>query len=38
MATHDASGMAGALAPGFVLDRTQAVPALLGREALLGKA
>jgi thiamine pyrophosphate-dependent acetolactate synthase large subunit-like protein len=31
MATQDASGMAGALAPDFVLDRAQAVPALLGR-------
>jgi thiamine pyrophosphate-dependent acetolactate synthase large subunit-like protein len=31
MASQDASGMAGALAPDFVLDRAQAAPALLGR-------
>jgi thiamine pyrophosphate-dependent acetolactate synthase large subunit-like protein len=31
MATHDTQGMAGALAPDFVLDRRDAVPALLGR-------
>jgi hypothetical protein len=31
MATHDASGMAGALALDFVLDRAQAVPARFGR-------
>jgi thiamine pyrophosphate-dependent acetolactate synthase large subunit-like protein len=29
--THNARGMAGATAPDFVLDRTQAVPALIGR-------
>jgi thiamine pyrophosphate-dependent acetolactate synthase large subunit-like protein len=31
MATQDGRGMAGAVAPDFVLDRAQAVPALLGR-------
>src|ERR1700686_691533 len=31
MATHDSRGMASAVAPDFVLDRTQAVPALIGR-------
>lgn len=31
MATHDTQGMASALAPDFVLDRRDAVPALLGR-------
>ena len=31
MATHDSRGMASAVAPDFILDRTQAVPALIGR-------